>query len=93
MGNRTDPPVPDFRMGREAFRTWVGQQSHGRYQRIDGMVVAMAPERSGHALVKAAARQELRRAAQTAGLPCQVWLDGMTIEAGDSDFEKAFYEE
>ena len=87
MGNRADVQEPDFRMGREAFRTWVEQQSRGRYERIDGVVVAMAPERSGHALVKAAARQELRRATRDAGLGCQVWPDGMTIEVGDSDFE------
>lgn len=87
MGNRAELHEPDFRMDREEFRTWVEQQPRGRYQRIDGVVVAMAPERSGHALVKAAARQELRRAARGAGLDCQVWPDGMTIEVGDSDFE------
>ena len=87
MGNRAPLQEPDFRMGREEFRSWVEQQSRGRYQRIDGVVVAMAPERSGHNLVKAAARQELRRAARDAGMDCQVWTDGMTIEVGDSDFE------
>ena len=87
MGNRAELQEPDFRMGREEFRTWVEQQSRGRYERIDGVVVAMAPERSGHNLCKAAAREELRRAVRAAGMPCQVWTDGMTIEVGDSDFE------
>ena len=87
MGNRADLREPDFRMGREEYRAWAEQQPGGRHERIDGVVVAMAPERSGHALCKAAARDELRRAARIAGLTCQVWPDGMTIEIGDNDFE------
>jgi len=78
---------PEARMTREAYRTWAEQQPLGRFERIEGVVVAMAPERAAHNLRKASAYTVLRAAAQRAGLPCQVFTDGMTIEVGDSDYE------
>ena len=47
----------------------------------------MAPERAGHNIRKALAWQTLRRAVQAAGLPCEVYTDGMTVEVEDSDYE------
>ena len=46
-------------MTREEFLVWAEQQPAGRYERIDGMVVAMAPERAP------AARVARRRGAAT----------------------------
>jgi Uma2 family endonuclease len=40
-------------MTRPAFRAWVAAQPAGRYERIGGKVVAMAPERWEHARLKA----------------------------------------
>jgi Uma2 family endonuclease len=54
---------------------------------VNGVVVAMAPERAGHNRRKAAAWQVLRQAIQAAGLPCDVYTDGMTVEVEDSDYE------
>ena len=51
------------------------------------MVVAMAPERAGHNLRKALVWQVLHQAVRAAGLPCDVYTDGMTVEGGDSDYE------
>lgn len=78
---------PEERMTREDYRAWVAQQPSHRFERIEGVVVAMAAERAAHNLRKGSARDALRAAVQRAGLPCQVFGDGMTIEVGDSDYE------
>lgn len=75
-------------MTREEFRARVDQQPSGRFERIDGIVVAGAPERAARNLRKAAACDALRRAVSAAGLTsCQVFTDGMTIQVENSDFE------
>jgi Uma2 family endonuclease len=75
------------RMSRQEYRAWAEQQSAGRFERVNGVVVAMAPERAGHNRRKATVWQVLRQAVQAAGLPCDVYTDGMTVEVGDSDHE------
>jgi Uma2 family endonuclease len=79
---------PEIPMTREEFLAWVEQQPSGRFERIDGIVVAMAPERAAHNLRKGAARDALRRAVSKAGLTsCQVFGDGMAVQVENSDFE------
>jgi Uma2 family endonuclease len=78
---------PVVRMSRDEYRAWVEQQPAGRFERVNGVVVAMAPERAGHNLRKALVWQVLRQAVQAASLPCEVYTDGMTVEVGDSDYE------
>jgi Uma2 family endonuclease len=78
---------PVVRMTRDEYRAWAEQQAAGRFERVNGVVVAMAPERAGHNLRKALVWQVLRYAVQAAGLPCDVYTDGMTVEVGDSDYE------
>jgi Uma2 family endonuclease len=78
---------PDLRLSREAYRQWVASQSAGRFERIDGLVVAMAPERRSHADRKAMVWLALRRAIAGAGLPCHVYPDGVTVEVDESDYE------
>ncbi len=78
---------PDLRMSRDEYRRWAAAQPKGRFERIDGLVVAMAPERASHADCKALAWLALRQAVAAAGLPCHVYPDGMTVEVDDSDFE------
>jgi Uma2 family endonuclease len=78
---------PDARMTREEYRAWAGHQPTHRFERIEGVVVAMAPEHAAHNLRKASAWNALRAAARNAALPCQVSTGGMTIEVGDSDYE------
>jgi Uma2 family endonuclease len=84
---------PAFRMSRAEYRAWVDQQPTGRYERINGIVVArdgvsaMAPERAHHNRRKFRAAQALDAAIQAAGLLCEVFTDGMTVEVSDSDYE------
>ncbi|MGH7153866.1 MAG: Uma2 family endonuclease [Acetobacteraceae bacterium] len=78
---------PENRMTRENYRAWAAAQPSGRFERIAGIVVAMAPERAAHNLRKGSARDALRRAVRQANLPCEVFGDGMTIEVGESDYE------
>ena len=74
-------------MTREEYRRWAEAQPDGRFERIDGVVVAMAPERANHADRKALIWLALRWAVADAGLRCHVYPDGMTVEVDDSDFE------
>jgi Uma2 family endonuclease len=79
---------PETPMTRDEFRAWVDQQPSRRFERIDGIVVAMAPERVAHNRRKGAARDALRRAVGDAALTsCQVFTGGMTIQVENSDFE------
>jgi Uma2 family endonuclease len=87
MSNIAADPGPDLRMSREEYRRWAEQQPKGRFERIDGIVVAMAPERLIHADRKALVWLALRQAVAAAGLPCHVYPDGATVEVEDSDFE------
>jgi len=79
---------PETPMTREEFQAWVDQQPIGRFERIDGVVVAMAPERAAHNRRKGLAWHALRRAITEAGLTsCEAFGDGMTVSVEDSDFE------
>ena len=48
MADHALKPEPDLIMSREDYRRWAEAQPRGRFERIDGVVVAMAPERAGH---------------------------------------------
>jgi Uma2 family endonuclease len=87
MANLAHEGEPDLRMSRDDYRRWAEAQACGRFERIDGVVVAMAPERASHADRKALIWLALRQAVAAAGLPCHVYPDGMTVEVDDSDFE------
>lgn len=78
---------PCDRMTRTEYRAWVEQQPRGRFERIDGVVVAMAPERVEHNDRKMQTWLALWRAVRDAGVTCHVNGDGMTVEIGDSDYE------
>jgi Uma2 family endonuclease len=68
------------RLSREEFRAWAARQPRGRYERVDGRVVAMSPERIGHALVKGRVWRSLDRALLEAGAACVAIPDGATVE-------------
>jgi len=73
---------------RAAYRAWVAAQPRGRFEWVDGEVVAMAPERVGHNRAKIAAFLALRAAVAAAGAPCEVFIDGITVAVGDhADYE------
>ena len=75
------------RLGREEFRQWAEGQT-GRYERVCGEPVAMAPERIQHVRVKTRVWAALDRAIATAGAECEALGDGVTIEVDeDTDYE------
>ena len=78
-------PEPDRGIAREAFRQWREAQPTGRHERVDGRIVAMAPERGARLRVKGAAYTALDRAIAAAKVDCQALPDGATVQTGDSD--------
>ncbi len=80
-------PKTDGYYSREEFRRWCDAQPKGRYERADGRIVAMAPERGAHLRVKGAIYKALDRAVTLASVPCQALPNGATVETGDSDYE------
>jgi Uma2 family endonuclease len=83
--NRASPEA-DRHYSREEFRRWYDSQPRGRYERVDGRIVAMGPERGAHLRAKAAVYKALDRAVIASGLECQALPDGATVETGDSDY-------
>ncbi len=77
----------DVRMTRDEYRSWAEHQPGRRFERVNGIVAAMAPEQVEHNERKMAAWLTSRAAVQQAGLACRVYGDGMTVEVGDSDYE------
>jgi Uma2 family endonuclease len=65
------------------FLAWASAQPRGRYELVRGEVIAMAPERARHNLVKFAVARALSDAVTKSGLPCIVFTDGMTVVIDD----------
>jgi Uma2 family endonuclease len=80
MSTTTSPKTP---MTVPQFLAWAEAQPRGRYELVDGEVVAMAPERVRHNLVKAAVYRALDDAVKAANLPCTVFADGVTVVIND----------
>ena len=80
-------PEADRWYSRAEYRRWCAAQPRGRYERVDGRIVAMAPERGAHFRVKGAVYRALVRAVAAAGVECQALPDGATVETGESDYE------
>jgi Uma2 family endonuclease len=59
MGKAPTADEPTSPMTREETRAWAEQQRTGRFERMNGIVVAMAPERVGHNRRKRRAYEEL----------------------------------
>jgi Uma2 family endonuclease len=76
------------RLSRSEFHRWAANQPRGRFERVSGTPVSMAPERWVHARLKARIWRALDREIREAGLPCQAAPDGMTVEIDDdTDYE------
>jgi len=72
-----------LRLTADEFIAWAADQPHGRYELAGGEVVAMAPERAGHARTKYAAAKALEAAILARGLPCEAMIDGMAVRIDD----------
>ncbi|TCZ60888.1 Uma2 family endonuclease [Roseicella aquatilis] len=75
-------PVPK-NPTREEFRAWAERQP-GRYELFWGEVVPMNAERLGHVQVKAQVWLALAQAVRVAGVECQAYSDGATVEIGEN---------
>lgn len=72
------------RMTSDEFIAWAMQQPETcHYELVAGEVVAMAPERSGHALTKFHIARRLAEDVEQKGLNCRVYPDGMSVEIDD----------
>jgi Uma2 family endonuclease len=75
--------LPKQRMNVPEFLAWANEQLDSRYELVDGEIVAMAPDRLRHNLVKAAAHRALEDAVKAVGLPCWVFTDGVGVVIND----------
>ncbi|HET6609058.1 MAG TPA: Uma2 family endonuclease [Rhodopila sp.] len=87
MNDLPKPLETGLRMSRSEYRAWAEAQPRGRFERMDGEIVPMAPERTVHARRKLDIAVAFRQAVRAARLPCEVYPDGMTIEVGESEYE------
>src|SRR5262245_19115491 len=67
------------RMTVTEFLAWASAQARGRYELVQGEVVAKAPERALHNYVKGEVFLALKDAVKRAKLPCMVFTEGMTV--------------
>ena len=78
----TPAPVAK-RMTTTEFLAWADTQDQGKFELFEGEIIAMAPERVGHAQSKANAWRALADAIKVAGLPCQAFVDGLGVKISD----------
>lgn len=71
---------PPGRMTVDQFLAWAMVQPEGRFELVDGAVVAMAPERAAHARLKARVWRAFDDQIRDRGLPCEALPDGMTVK-------------
>jgi Uma2 family endonuclease len=72
------------RMTSDEFIAWAMEQPEAsHYELVAGEVVALAPERSAHALTKAQIWRRMAEAVEALGLAWQVHPDGMTVEVDE----------
>jgi Uma2 family endonuclease len=71
---------PPRRMTVEEFVDWAMAQPEGRFELVDGTVVAMAPERAAHARLKARIWRALDDQIRERSLACEALPDGMTVK-------------
>ncbi len=76
-------PKP-LRMSADEFLVWAMDQPQGRYELASGEVIAMAPERVAHNVVKFEVARALKDAVRDTKLPCQVFTDGMAVRIDDA---------
>jgi Uma2 family endonuclease len=77
----SDPVSIPGRMATDDSSPWAMEQPEGcRYELVAGEVVAMAPERSAHALTKLRVTRRLAEAVEAGGLCSAVYPDGIAVE-------------
>jgi Uma2 family endonuclease len=76
--------APDHQTADE-FIAWAMTRAEGeRWELAHGRPVAMAPERAAHGRAKLRIAERLLSAVRRAGLPCEVFVDGMAVQVDDT---------
>ena len=70
--------LPNTRMTVDEYLVWAEAQP-GRHELVNGRVLAMAPERVRHTMIKGEVFASLRDAIRNSGKPCQAFCDGVTV--------------
>ena len=70
---------PKSRMTVPEFLVWAAEHPRGHYELVRGQIVAIAPARARHNLVKGTVFRALSDAVARADLACTVFTDGMTV--------------
>jgi Uma2 family endonuclease len=74
------PEPAQQRMTSDEFIAWAMEQPETKhYELFDGEILAMARERSAHALTKAHVWRRMAEAIEAGNLPCQAYPDGMAV--------------
>jgi Uma2 family endonuclease len=73
------PVLPKVQMTVAEFLTWSERQPDGRYELVEGKIVAMTRDNVQHNRAKAAVWRALDDAVRGAGLPCIVFIDGVGV--------------
>jgi Uma2 family endonuclease len=75
--------LPDPRMDVATFLDWT-REMDGRWELDRGIPLRMQSERAGHNRAKRRCANAMERAIDHAGLPCEVFADGMDVLLDDS---------
>jgi Uma2 family endonuclease len=67
----------------DAFLAWAEEQPDGRFELIEGRVVAMGRERAAHGRAKYRAVVALDAALAKAGLDCEAFIDSVALRIDD----------
>ena len=79
----TTQPLPS-NFTADTFIVWALAQPNGSFELVQGEVIAMSPERAGHARAKLGIVSALASAISRAGLDCEAFTDGMTVRIDES---------
>lgn len=71
--------LPKERLTLSEFLTWASRQPQGRYELLDGLVVAMAPELADHVRTKLRVARVLGDKIKQAGLDCEAFVEGLAV--------------
>lgn len=75
------PPLR--RLTADAYFDHVAATLTGRHELVDGRLIAMAPERLAHVRAKRDITFALAGAVVRAGIPCEVFPDGVSVQVSD----------
>lgn len=76
-------PLKQTSFTADAFITWASSQPEGRFELMDGQVVAMAPERMAHTRAKLRAVDARAAAIANAGFGCEPVTGGASVRTDD----------